>query len=233
MSGFSDSHHFRKMVAGAAMVGAPLFALIAYVVIPKLHTDEGAQLGSIAAHADRWFAAAVFSALAIVCAMLATLGLMHMLRERRPVHAAIGGTLAFAGLAAWLCQTGVALMLWQMTKDGVQASDVSAFQGLSDSFGSALVLFWMPLLTAVGYAVLATGMFGAHVVDRWMAAMIGIAPVLLAVAGFAASVPVGLIGSALLLVGLGATGLMVLRESDADWEHTPDWQGFRPAAGMR
>src|SRR4051794_24935072 len=112
MSGFSDSHHFRKTVAGVAMVGAPPFALIAYVVIPKLHTDEGAQLGSIAAHADRWFAATVFSALAIVCAMLATLGLMHMLRERRPVHAAIGGTLAFAGLVAWLCQMGVGLMLW-------------------------------------------------------------------------------------------------------------------------
>ena len=233
MGGFSDSHHFRKMVAGAAMVGAPLFALISYVVIPKLHTDEGAQLGSIAAHSDRWFAALMFSALAVVCAMLATLGLMHMLRERRPAHAAIGGTLAFAGLAAWLCQMGVGFMLWQMTKDGVQASDVAAYQGLTDTFGSALVLFWMPALTAVGFVVMATGMFGAHVVDRWMAVMIGIAPVLLAIAGFTASIPVGLIGAALLLVGLGATGLMVLRETDADWEHTPDWRGFRPAAGVR
>jgi hypothetical protein len=233
MGGFSDSHHFRKMVAGAAMVGAPLFALIAYVVIPKLHTDEGAQLGSIAANSDRWMAATLFSALAIVCAMLATLGLMHMLRERRPVHAAVGGTLAFAGLAAWLCQMGVAFMLWQMTKDGVQPSDVAAYQGLADTFGSALVLFWMPVLTAVGYVVMATGLFGGRVVDAWMAAAIGIAPVLLAVAGLTASIPVGLVGAALLLVGLGATGLMVLRETDADWEHTPDWRGFRPAAGMR
>jgi hypothetical protein len=233
MGGFSDSHHFRKTVAGAAMIGAPLFALIAYVVIPKLHTEEAAQLGSIAAHADRWLAATMFSALAIACAMLATFGLMHMLRERRPTHAAVGGALAFAGLAAWLCQTGVAFVFWQMTKDGVQASDVAAYQGLADAFGSAFVLFWMPLLTAVGYVVLAMGLYTGKVVDRFMAAMIGIAPVLLAVAGVAASIPVGLIGSALLLVGLGATGLMVLRETDADWEHTPDWRGFRPAAGMR
>jgi hypothetical protein len=232
MGGFSDSHHFRKMVAGAAMVGAPLFALMAYVVIPKLHTDEGAQLGSIAAHADRWLAASVLSMLAIVCAMIATLGLMHMLRERRPAHAAIGGALAFTGLAAWLCQMGVGLMLWQMTKDGVQASDVAAYQGLVDTFGSALILFWLPVLTAVGYVVLATGMFGSGIVDRWMAVMIGIAPVMLGIAGLAASIPVGLIGSALLLVGLGATGLMVLRETDADWEHTPEWRGFRPAAGV-
>jgi hypothetical protein len=232
MGGFSDSHHFRKTVAGAAMIGAPLFALIAYVVTPKLYTDEGAQLGSIAAHADRFFASAMLSGAAIVCAMIATLGLMHMLRERRPAAAAIGGSLAFVGLAAWLCQIGVSMVLWQMTKDGVQPSDVSAFTGLADSFGSALVLFWLPVLTAAGYVVLAAGMLGAKVVDGWMAAMIGIAPVMLAIAGLAASIPVGLIGAALLLVGLGATGLAVLREPDADWEHTPEWRGFRPAAGV-
>ena len=47
-------------------------------------------------------------------AVPAVLGLMHMLRERRPMHAAVGGALAFAGLACWLCQMGVAFMLWQM-----------------------------------------------------------------------------------------------------------------------
>jgi hypothetical protein len=233
MSGFTDSHHFRKTVAGMCMVGAPLFALIAYVVTPKLHTDEAAQLSSIAAHADRWLIAMMLSILAVSCAILATIGLMHMLRERRPMHAAVGGALAFVGLAAWLCQMGVGMALWQMAKDGVQPSDVAAYQGLIDSFGSAFVLFWLPVLTAAGYVVLAMGLFTARAVDWWMAAMIGIAPVLLVVAGFAASIPVGLIGSVLLLVGLGSTGLMVLRETDAAWEHTPEWRGFRPAVGMR
>lgn len=233
MGGFTDSHHFRKTIAGACMGAAPLFALIAYMVVPKMHTDEGAQLASIAAHADRFMAATLLSIASIACAMLATFGVMHMLRERRPVHAAFGGALAFTGLAAWLCQTGVSMVLWQMTKDGVQPSDVAAYQGLMDTFGSALVVFWLPVLTAVGFVVLAAGMYGAKVVDRWMAAMIGVAPVLLVIAGLAASAPLGLIGSAMLLVGLGSTGLMVLRETDADWEHTPDWHGFRPATGAR
>ena len=130
MAGFSDSHHFRKMVAGMCMVAAPLFALVAYVVIPKLHTDEAAQLGSIAADTDRWMAASILSMLAIAAAIVATLGLMHMLRERRPAHAAIGGTLAFIGLAAWLVQMGVGVVLWQMASDGVQPSDVAAYQGM-------------------------------------------------------------------------------------------------------
>jgi hypothetical protein len=233
MAGFSDSHHFRKMVAGMCMVAAPLFALAAYVIIPKLHTDEAAQLGSIAADPDRWMAASILSALAIAGALVATLGVMHMLRERRPAHAAIGGTLAFIGLAAWLVQTGAGMTLWQMASDGVQPADVAAYQGLMDAFSSTLILFWLPALTAAGYVVLAHGLFAARAVDWWMAALIGIAPVVLVVAALTASAPVGIAGAALLLVGLGSTGLMVLRETDADWEHTPEFRGMRPAAGAR
>ena len=233
MSGFSDSHHFRKMVAGLCMMAAPLFALVAYVVIPQLHRDEAAQLGSIAADPDRWMAASLLSMAAIAAAMIATLGVMHMLRERRPAHAAIGGTLAFIGLAAWLVQMGVGMTLWQMASDGVQPADVAAFQGLTDAFSSMFVAFWLPVLTACGYLVLAHGMFAGKVVDWWMAAMIGIAPVVLVVASLAASGLLGIVGAALLLVGLGSTGLMVLREPDADWEHTPDFRGMRPAAGTR
>ena len=43
----------------------------------------------------------------------------------------------------------------------------------------------------------------------------------------------GIVDAALFLVGSGSIGMLVLRESDADWEHTPDYTGFRPAAGMR
>ena len=38
---------------------------------------------------------------------------------------------------------------------------------------------------------------------------------------------------AVFLVGLGSIGLMVLGESDADWEHPPEFRGFRPAMGAR
>ena len=41
---FSDSHHFRKMVAGACMVLGPLLALGSYVVSPALKSDALPQL---------------------------------------------------------------------------------------------------------------------------------------------------------------------------------------------
>ena len=42
-----------------------------------------------------------------------------------------------------------------------------------------------------------------------------------------------IVAAALLAVGLGAIGHMVLRESDEAWERTPEYEGFRPVTGMR
>ena len=53
------------------------------------------------------------------------------------------------------------------------------------------------------------------------------------VAGFSASGLMFIVGAAFLVVGLGSIGRMVLSESDTDWEHTPEYKGFRPLAGMR
>jgi hypothetical protein len=66
-----------------------------------------------------------------------------------------------------------------------------------------------------------------------MAAFTAIAAILLAIGGPTASDVLAIVGAAFLLVGLGSIGRLVLTESDEDWEHTPEYEGFRPLAGMR
>jgi hypothetical protein len=54
--------------------------------------------------------------------------------------------------------------------------------------------------------------------------------------GFAIAVAMNwltIVAAAFLVVGLGAIGRMVLRETDEAWEHTPEYEGFRPVPGMR
>jgi hypothetical protein len=54
--------------------------------------------------------------------------------------------------------------------------------------------------------------------------------------GFAIAVATNwltIVAAAFLVVGLGAIGRMVLRETDEAWEHTPEYEGFRPVPGMR
>ena len=76
----SDSHHFRKMIAGACMVLAPVLALIAFVVAPRFATAEAERLAIVAGDLDRFYAASLIGLVAVVLFVPVVLGLMHMLR---------------------------------------------------------------------------------------------------------------------------------------------------------
>ena len=230
---FSDSHHFRKMVAGFCMVAGSLFALACFVVSPKIETDEAKQLAVVADHLDRWYISTLLGSIAVVLLVPATLGLMHMLREKHAGLGHLGGALAIVGLLATMAGNGVAFMAWQMAKNGVTAADVSTLKALNDSAGYVIPVFAVGALgTAIGYVVLAAGLHRAHAVDWWMAALIALGPIGINAGFLAGSIAVSIAGAAVLFVGLGSIGAMVLRESDADWEHTPEYRGLRPAAGM-
>jgi hypothetical protein len=230
---FSDSHHLRKTIAGCCMVAGPLCVLAAFVVSPAIHTDAGDQLRSFAAHQDRLALSAVLSLVGIALFVGATMGLMHMLRERMPTYSIVGGGLTLVGLVAIAAQTGALFLAWKMVGDGVQPGDVLAWDGFISAAVSVIATGVSAWLASVGVIILAAGLYRARAVDWWMAAMIAIGAVCVALAGLLGSVAIGIVGGALFLIGLGSTGMMVLRETDADWEHTPEYGGFRPAGHMR
>ncbi len=230
--GFSDSHHFRKMVAGCCMVLAPLAVLVAFVFSPPIHSAAGKQVGAFAAHQDKLLFSGLMTLAAVALAIGATLGMMHMLRERGAAYGHAGGALALVGLVATAAQAGFFLFAWAMVRDGVQATDVAAWHGVTHDAGIVIPVFIAAFLPTVGFIALAAGLYRERAVDWWMAAMIGLGALGIALAAPFSSIAVGIIGGALLLVGLGSVGTMVLRETDAEWEHTPEYHGMRPAAGM-
>jgi len=231
--GFSDSHHFRKTVAGWCMVVGPLLALVAFIVSPALKSGSAAQVAEVARHQDGFLLSSLLSLAAVTLVIGGALGMMHMLRERMVAYGHVGGILALVGLLATMASIGAGMMLWPMVRDGVQATDVSAWHSATHSTAMVIPLFALPWLAVIGFAALAMGLYRAHAVDWWMSAMLALGALGITLAGPMASVAVGIVGAALFLVGSGSIGMMVLRESDADWEHTPDYAGFRPAAGMR
>ena len=230
--GFSDSQHLRKTVAGVCMALAPLTFLVAAVVSPKLETTAGKQLAVAADHLDRFYISNLLAMIGLILFVPAVLGLMHMLRERRASYGALGGGLTMLGLLASLVACGVGFATWQMASDGVQPADVSAMHGLLNTAGAVVPVYVLGMVGAVGAVVLGAGLYLARVVDWWMALFFAAGIVCINVAFPAGLLALLIVGAALTLVGLGSMGLMVLRESDADWEHTPDYRGMRPAAGM-
>ena len=214
------------------MVVGPLLALASFVVSPALHTNVAAQLGSYAAHPDRTLLSVLFGIAAVAFVIVATLGLMHMLRERMVSYGNVGGGMALLGLVLAMASMGVGFVFWAMIKDGVQPADVAAAHKISHSGIGLVTLYILPLLSAVGYVVLAAGLWRAKAIDWWMGAAMAIGMVAINVSGPAASVVLGIVGSAIFLVGLGSIGAIIMRETDAEWEHTPEYHGFRASTGV-
>lgn len=191
MSGLSNAHHFRKLVAGSCMVLAPLAMLIALVDNSAIGTSKFSYVIGRVGNPDTGDLAQVMLVASLVLFVPVVLGLMHMLREREVGYGHVGGAVALLGL---------------------------------------LVL---PYAFAAGMVVLAMGLYRAHAVQGWVAGCIAVAAVVLGFAGGAESELLAFAGAALMLLGLGTAGRMVVSETDEAWDATPEVEGFRPIAGIR
>src|SRR4051794_3338269 len=144
--GFSDSHHFRKTVAGWCMVVGPLLALVAFIVSPAIHSGSAAQLAEVARHQDGFLLSGLLSLAAVVLVIGGALGLMHMLRERMVAFGHVGGVLVLVGLLATMASIGAQMMLWSMVRDGVQPADVTAWHSMTHDGATMIPLFVVPWL---------------------------------------------------------------------------------------
>jgi hypothetical protein len=234
MTHLSDAHHFRKMVAGFCMVAAPLLFLVAMVIHPETGTDEASVVAAAADTPDAWYLAHLLVMISIVLAVPAVLGLMHMLREREVAFGHVGGGLGLLGLLAF---TGIVaiegLVGWQMGAAGDRGEMVALLERMFETTGIVVPLYVMSFTFTLGLLCLVAGLYRARAVQSWMAAFVAVGVIAQTIGGAAAIEWLAIVGAAFLFVGLGSIGRMVLAESDEDWEHTPEYRGFRPLPGTR
>jgi len=229
----SDARHFRRTVTGLAMIGGPLAFLAGTIVGPDTATDnEGQILSAVAGAPDRYFISVLCFFVGATLLVVAILGLMHMLRERSTALSHLGGGLAFVGMMGIVFAFGgSSLMTWQMVKGGADRGQmVALLQRFYDSDGLVAFLV-LSILFSVGLVVFAVAMWRARVVAPWSAILVAASGVLFVFAF--SSITLQIVTSAVLLVGLGSIGWMLLTEADADWDHQPEFHGFRPAAGTQ
>lgn len=224
------AHRTRKQIAGVGMLLAPLLLLVSAIVQPSLESNQLQQLVVIRGDLDAWYTSSALALAAIAAGVPAVLGLMHMLRERQWMAGMVGGGLALLGLLAAVGTVAINLVQWEMMRFGTALPGSAALvDDMKSVAGMEIPFVILPFAFALGMLVLAAGLTLARAVTPVMSVLI---------AAGAAAVPIGyaisslttvIVAAAVLLVGLGATGLLVLRETDAEWEHTPDFHGFRPA----
>jgi hypothetical protein len=234
MFNLSEPRHFRKMVAGLCMVLSPLFLLASVIVHPRTEPEAGGQLAIVAANQDAWYVAHVLALVSLLLAIPVVLGFMHMLREREVAYGHVGGALALLGVVAWTGLIAMEFVVWQMVKGDADPAQMSALlERVNAATGIVLPFFVMGIALALGLIVLAAGLYRARAVHTWSAALVAVGIVVLYVGVLMMSQPLAIIGAAALLVGEAAIGMLVLGETDSEWEHTPRSPHFRPLAGAR
>jgi hypothetical protein len=203
------------------------------VIHPASDTNEAAQVATIADNLDAWYVAHLLAFIAIGLMVPAVLGLMHMLREREVAFGHLGGGLAMVGLLAFAGIVGMEMAMWQMVAGGSTREAVGLLERLNDTTGIVIPFLLVSFGLSLGVAGLAFGLLRARFVQSWMAIFVAVGAIAFGFAIGTAMNWLAIVGAAFLVVGLGAIGRMVLRETDEAWEHTPEYEGFRPVPGMR
>lgn len=217
----STSEKLRKAATGLCLVVAPLGLLVGLVLHPAESMNPAEQLGIIASHADRWAMAHFIIAAAAVVFAGAVLGLAHLVHERRPGQAIVGGALGMIGAMA-LCAVAFAEATYgaQMGRVSTSGGVLDAFNAVATSPASVLILIGA-LMGPLGSAVLGSGLYAANVAPKWtaMALMAGGACLIV---GLPLNLPLlAILGGALQVLGMAPIGVMVLGETEEEWMHTP------------
>jgi hypothetical protein len=231
MPRLSDAHHFRKTVAGICMIVAPTLFLVSAILAPSSDNDAGAILGAIADHPDRFYISAAFGIAGSILLVPALLGVMHMLREKQVAFGHAGGGLALLGSLVFMTFWGASLMEWQMVRGGGDRAQMTALLDRFMHTTGTEVLFYFSLAFTIGMVLLAVGLYRARAVHWSTAGALGAGAIVLQCAFFVGNEAAWfIVAAAMLLVGFVTIGRTVLMETDEEWEHTPEFRGFRPAA---
>src|SRR4051812_7080443 len=171
------AEHLRKNLTGVCMILAPLCFLAGDALWPITHTEAEDMLADATGNTGRVALGMVFTMVGFALLLGAILGLAHMLHERRPGMAMLGGALAMVGVLAVTAIVGLSgAVMYEAAQSG---RDSAAMVSLVDDLanGAVMIMGLFTELLVVGLIVLAVGLARARVVAMWSAICLAVAAV--------------------------------------------------------
>jgi hypothetical protein len=229
----SDRARFRRSIGGLSLIAAPLALFAGTLVHPGLSENAPALLRIVARHPDAWYATHILGWAFVVLAIPAVLTLAHLLGDRQVALGNLGATLALVGIIGFAgIVTAYGFVAWQMAAAGNQAQMAALFARLNHSPGVWLPLKGMTAALIPGFGCLAVGLLRARAVALWMPPTFFAGVVLFGLGMAKAHTEIILIGTALMTIGLGSIGVLVLRRPLDAWRR-PVALATAPAATLR
>lgn len=215
----------RRMIVAAALIGGQVLAIVGDVLTIDVDAEEPRDLlAEVAEKHETYAIAGVLYAFGLVLSVVGIIGVVHLIRHRGATLALIGGGLLVLGLSLFqgLNFTTIVDAVWVEENISPDAYD-SLVDGAEDFWPFYLFLVPALLGTALGLLAFAAGVWRSGFAPVWVAIVIAIA------APAFAALPNGIVGDALLLVGLGYLALRIWRMPDAHWDSPPDWRATAAA----
>lgn len=200
----SPATNLRKKLAGISLIAAPVMLLLA---------DLTNFISGL--HYPRYLIAKTAFAVFIA----ATLGLVHLLRERADRMGLIGGGLTIVG-----CISGATIVtfgLLEQTAIAVRldAATLQSIERATEQIWMAVVMFPLPgLFFPIGLLVLSVGLYRTKLVARLIAVVLALGAVLFPIGRIPGILPFELASDILLVVALGLIGWRILNWTVAQWE---------------
>lgn len=223
MDGIRDIRRFRRLATGVAMIAAAPVIFASVSIKPE--ADEGGSgglLAAVAANAGAWETSLLLALIAIVLLIPATLGLMRVAQMGSPILALIGGSFTLLGWVALLGEQAVGAATLTMAQT---TNDRAVMTALADQLGNSNTLAVIQAVFIIGHvvgvAVLGIALARSRVAPIWIGIVLAVSGPLHFVAHAVGSRPLDLGAFFLLVLGYGATGVIVLRMADQRWEVTP------------
>ncbi|MGF7235196.1 MAG: DUF4386 family protein [Frankia sp.] len=197
------------------LVAAPLVAVIARLLSVPWVDDPAEFLADVSAHPARSDAGGLLAMVSATLMIPAGLTLAATVRTHRPRLAAAGAAMTVIGATALADAGAVALVAGQLARRPERVAMVPLWDRIHN-FGAGDVVFLALIVGAVGYLVLAVGLYRSRVAPLPAAALVGLGGVgiMLTAPGPARPVIIGV--AVLALAGFSWVAAAVRSRDDQD-----------------
>ena len=216
---FSDARNFGRTLTGLALIAGPLLMLVASIVTPNTDNDNKLkELNSVAAHKSAFLWGNVLFLLGTLILLAASVGIIHLFRNRRVTLGQIAGSLLLVGTAVTTAFYAFTILEYEMVNQpGLNRAELAKYLHEANNTAAAAPLFILFLLGIVlGLILLAIAAWRSGLIPVWAAALILIGGLIAFFGG--QDQTAGIVNSVLLLIPFVMLARTVLSMSDDDWD---------------
>jgi hypothetical protein len=216
---FSDARNFGRTLTGLALILGPLAMLVASIITPNTDNDDKLkELNSIAAHKSAYLWGSVLFFAGTLILLAASVGIIHLFRNRRVTLGQIAGSLLLVGTAVTTAFYAFSIVEYEMVnQSGLNRVELAKYLDKANNTASGAPLFILFLVGIVlGLILLAIAAWRRKLIPIWAAILIVLGGLVAFFGGQdqAASI----IDGVLLLIPFVMLSRTVFSMSDEEWD---------------